>query len=183
MASRATRASERIDNSFWALKALAGFIEGNDELDSNRYAMFCAPLWQSQSNLESIGWAPSVRGKDRMIGYPVVYGQPRSRGTHLNGQSMVSDPSVRSAIERARDEGRPIAVWQGVERDREDVSPALLLFVPVYRQAAPAVTKEERYQSFRGVVFGVLPPESILQPFLERKPKFLTELVKRGSSQ
>ncbi len=78
-----------------------------------------------------------------------------SDGARAIGFDFASDPALAEAMARARDTGEPAAsqklthlpIWNSSWRG------TVLLFIPVYRAAAPAQTAEARRDALIGFVF------------------------------
>jgi diguanylate cyclase (GGDEF)-like protein len=87
----------------------------------------------------------------------IVYLEPfAGRNLLAFGYDMFSDPVRRAAMEQARDTGRPALsgkVTLRQEGGRADPQPGTLMYVPVYRNDAPAGTVEERRAALLGWVY------------------------------
>jgi PAS domain S-box-containing protein len=88
---------------------------------------------------------------------PIRYVAPRSPDNdNTLGYDLLSDPILRSAMERARDNAEPILSAkilsaQGVRQT--NTQPGALLFMPVYRAEPRADSSEGRRASIRGYVY------------------------------
>jgi|GEM_PF-5873541 len=83
---------------------------------------------------------------------PVKYLEPLAEKYRVFlGYNMMSEPEKRSAMERARDTGKPSLVVF-TKQDRRE---GFLLYAPVYRKAASLDTVEDRRAALEGYVFSV----------------------------
>jgi len=86
---------------------------------------------------------------------PVVYPEPfEGRNLQTFGFDMFSDPVRRTAIERARDSGQPVATGKlMVGTEGEKSVPGFVLYMPVYRRGPALSTLAERREALVGFVF------------------------------
>ena len=88
--------------------------------------------------------------------FPIVFLEPLDRrNQHAIGYDMFSEPVRRSAMERARDEGRPTATRRVVlvqEIDPEKQA-GFLIYLPAYRGGRTPATIEERRAALIGFVY------------------------------
>jgi PAS domain S-box-containing protein len=90
---------------------------------------------------------------ERALYSSIIYLEPfRDRNLRAFGYDMFSEPVRRAAMERARDSGL-VALSGKVELVQEtgkEVQAGALMYVPVYRNGAPATTLEERRAALIG---------------------------------
>lgn len=87
--------------------------------------------------------------------YPVVLPEPLdARNRRVIGFDMFAEPVRREAMERARDTGLPTISGRVVlAGESAEQVPGFLLYLPVYRRGASAVTLAERREAITGFVF------------------------------
>ncbi len=93
---------------------------------------------------------------DRTLYSAIIYLEPfDERNKQAFGYDMFSETTRRSAMEQTRDSGRPkmsgrITLVQEID---EDVQPGFLIYVPCYRNGAPASTVDERRNNIVGYTY------------------------------
>jgi len=88
--------------------------------------------------------------------FPILYLEPFSgRNLRAFGYDMHAEPTRRTAMDRARDEGRPVATAKVtlVQETRENVQAGFLIYLPVYDWKRPLATVAERRAAIRGFVY------------------------------
>lgn len=108
-----------------------------------------------------------IRAGDRDEYYPAYYVEPLASNRRALGFDLASNPARLAAMGAARDSGEvvasdPIELVQ-LTRDRT----GYLLFLPVYRNGAPAETLEQRRQNLAGFVLGVVHFATLMRHTLE----------------
>lgn len=89
----------------------------------------------------------------------IMFIEPQDeRNTRALGYDMYAEPTRRAAMDQARDSGLiastgKVTLVQETDTDRQA---GILLYLPVYRQAATPATPEERRTSLRGYVYSPL---------------------------
>lgn len=93
-----------------------------------------------------------------------TYVEPMAGNETVFGFNLFSEPVRRRAMELARDSGRMVATapLQPV-LDPVRKRPAVLLFLPIYRNSAPVSTVEERRSALTGYVYFVLRTEEFFK--------------------
>ncbi len=172
----------RMDASIGYLRAGAGLFAGSEEvtreewfqfverLECRRYApgiqgigfSLRIPPDQQQEVLRELRAAvpgarlwPEHQQPERHV---IVYLEPMAdeRNIRALGYDMYQDPTRREAMDRARDEGVPIAsgkvrlVQEAGERTPQE---GFLIYVPVYEQGPMPRSLEERRSQLRGFVY------------------------------
>jgi len=114
---------------------------------------------------------------------PVQYEDFYRDQPSVDGSDQLSLPERRAAVERARDEGEPIATppvevfgfsWQ---------APGFVVFWPVYRTGAVPWTVAERRQAFRGMAISRFRFDQLLPALIADTPKIVESIdifVDRG---
>ncbi|MEW8692709.1 MAG: EAL domain-containing protein [Candidatus Thiodiazotropha endolucinida] len=95
-------------------------------------------------------------GGERDIYSTVVYLEPFDwRNQRAFGYDMFSNPMRRSAMERARDTGKPSVSGKVtlVQETKEDVQAGFLVYLPVYRSGLPTKTVDQRREAHVGFVY------------------------------
>ncbi len=88
--------------------------------------------------------------------FPVFYSESAGRNEAALGLDMSAHPNGRAALEKARDTGSMVAtrrITLFLETDRQF---AFLAIQPIYRNASPHGTREERRKNLMGFAVGVL---------------------------
>ena len=98
--------------------------------------------------------------------FPVFYAQPEGGNEAAFGIDLGSHPERRSALEQARDLGRPVATAPIGLAQGDGGQRAVLLFVPIYKQEAPIATLDERREHLLGFAAGLLGVEEIAKTAL-----------------
>ena len=92
---------------------------------------------------------------DRLVYTPVIYLEPAdARNQRAIGYDTSSDPVRQSAIERARDTGKPSITEKItlVQETTADVQVGFIMFMPFYASESPISTVEERRLAITGYV-------------------------------
>ena len=92
---------------------------------------------------------------DRAEYFPVYFVQPLQGNERAVGFDLASNATRRAALERARDSGEMQASGRITLVQETGSQAGLLIFAPVYRNAAPRGTVEERRESLVGFVLSV----------------------------
>lgn len=101
--------------------------------------------------------------------HSIIYLEPFwGRNLRAFGYDMMTEPTRRIALVRARDTG--MAALSGrvvlVQETKQDVQPGFLLYLPVYRKGAPRTTLEERRESLLGYVYSPFRARDLLDSVL-----------------
>jgi len=124
------------------------------------YALLIPPERLSQHELEirQEGF-PNYHVKpegQRAVYSSIVYLEPfTNRNLRAFGYDMLSEPTRRAALERARDENTAALTAKVilVQETSTDVQAGTLMFVPVYRNRMPVATVAERRAALQGWVY------------------------------
>jgi PAS domain S-box-containing protein len=125
-------------------------------------------------------WSTAERGAFLV---PVVSSEPYADNAGALGFDMASEPVRRSALETARDSGRPalsgrvVLIYDSPGADRA----GFLLFAPFYRAGAPVGSVERRRRAIEGFVFGAFRMREAIEPLLGDVPPTL-DLAVYGSA-
>lgn len=88
--------------------------------------------------------------------YPIIYIEP-FEGSNLRafGYDMYAEPTRRTAMLHARDQGRPALSGKVVlvQETGADAQPGFILYLPVYRKGQPIATLEQRRATLLGFVY------------------------------
>ncbi|MBL8486372.1 MAG: CHASE domain-containing protein [Rhodocyclaceae bacterium] len=88
--------------------------------------------------------------------HSIIYLEPFwGRNLRAFGYDMMTEPTRRAALERARDNGEPAMTRRVVlvQEGKQDVQPGFLLYFPVYRAGMPRGSVEERRLGLLGFVY------------------------------
>lgn len=95
---------------------------------------------------------------------PVLHLEPSEIYSSALGFDMLADPTRKSALEAARDSGKPAASAPTLQLVNDQNSAAVLLFFPVYNTSSVPPTVEQRRAEFRGAVGGsILIPNVVIR--------------------
>ncbi|MCF8167027.1 MAG: CHASE domain-containing protein [Rhodoferax sp.] len=99
----------------------------------------------------------------------IIYLEPfNARNQRAFGFDMFSEPTRRTAMERARDTGQ--AALSGrvtlVQETDTDVQHGVLMYVPVYRRGVPHGTPEQRENALQGFVYAPFRMRDLMQGIL-----------------
>ncbi|HYH19247.1 MAG TPA: CHASE domain-containing protein [Azospirillum sp.] len=101
--------------------------------------------------------------------FPILFLEPFSgRNLRAFGYDMHAEPTRRAAMDRARDEGRPVATGKVtlVQETAENVQAGFLIYVPVYDQSRPMATVTERRAAIRGFVYSPFRMNDLMESIL-----------------
>jgi PAS domain S-box-containing protein len=136
-------ASLQIEEKYPGLRAL-GFIT---RVPDDQVAAF-------EARLRADGVLLPVRPLlDHGEHYPVTYVEPAARNTSSLAFDMGSESRRRTALEAARDQGRPVMTAELALVQDTEQAPAFLTFAPVYAHEATLATLADRRSSLEGFVY------------------------------
>ncbi len=105
--------------------------------------------------------------------FPIVYNEPfTGRNIRVIGFDMFSEPTRRAAMERARDTadaaitGKVVLAGEPF-RGMQAQQPGFLMYLPVYRQQARKLGKEERSIALAGFVFSPFRMHDLMRGILD----------------
>jgi signal transduction histidine kinase/DNA-binding response OmpR family regulator len=85
------------------------------------------------------------------------------------GYDVATEPVRKAALERARDEGRPVLTGRlHLIADTDDL-PAFLMFMPVYAVGQPVSTIEQRRAALQGFIVNRVRADYLFGPAMDRK--------------
>jgi len=124
-----------------------------------------------EQQMQAEGFADyRVRPKGEREQYSsIVYLEPFDwRNRRAFGYDMFSEAVRRSAMEQARDSGRPAVSGRVilVQETEQDIQPGFLMYLPVYRPGLPTATLEERRAALLGFVYSPFRMHDLLQGVL-----------------
>lgn len=127
-------------------------------------------------------WPPG----DRPEYTSILYLEPNDRrNERAIGYDMFTEPVRRAAMERARDTGEPAAsgrVTLVQEFAGEPQQAGFLIYVPVYRNGAPAGTVDERREALVGYVYSPFRVDDLLRGILPQRTSPMAFSVYDGTS-
>ncbi|MBF0284609.1 MAG: CHASE domain-containing protein [Magnetococcales bacterium] len=106
----------------------------------------------------------------------IVYLEPLDkRNQNAIGFDMFSEPTRRTAMERARDDGLPtlsgkVTLVQEIEERKQA---GCLLYLPVYQRNRPASTVEERRAAILGYVYAPFRMNDLMEGILGQREKLI----------
>ncbi len=104
---------------------------------------------------------------------PLLFDESFDSNLRVAGMDILSLPGRRAAIDRARDEGRPIASLPTHVFARAHSKPGFVLYSPVYATGNVPATVEERRASFRGVATARFQFDALLPAMIANTPKIV----------
>lgn len=163
------------------LKGAAGLFAASDDVSRDEWRLYVARLELDVSlpGILGTGYSmmvpreekPAHEARVRAEGFPeyeikpagdrpiystIIYLEPfTGRNLRAFGYDMYSEPIRREAMERARDTGRPALSGKVrlVQETNVDIQPGFLIYLPVYDNALPHETVEQRRAALRGFVY------------------------------
>jgi signal transduction histidine kinase/CHASE1-domain containing sensor protein len=166
------------------LRSVASLFSASMKVESDEFARFTAPMLASHGDLLAVSWAPHITDKNRAAFeaelppnlrlrrvyerrgeqyvvaprrgeyVPILYQQSRGK-LNVTGFDLVSEPTRRATLERARDTGE-IAASPLLRLQAADYPPeGFLLVQPIYARDG-LQTVDERRAYLLGYAIGVL---------------------------
>ena len=175
------KVQERLQALEQVLRGGAGLMAAADQVTRAQWRTFVSTLRMEQQlpGVLGVGYAVLVRPAEldehlrsvRAEGFPnyrvwpedarevyssIVYLEPfTNRNLRAFGYDMLTEPTRREALERARDEDTAALTGKVklVQETATDVQAGTLMFVPVYHRGLPVGTAAERRAALRGWVY------------------------------
>ena len=94
----------------------------------------------------------------------VTYIEPHEKNRAALGYDVISHPARRTAFERARDSGKPTATRRITLIQDKEAYPAILVALPIYAEAGPRGSVDDRRRALRGYATGVFRIPDLLDP-------------------
>ncbi|MDF1505400.1 CHASE domain-containing protein [Roseisolibacter sp. H3M3-2] len=163
------RVRERLATHLALLHGAAALVAADSALDGDAFARYVATLDlpARYPGLRALGWAPRAAAPDGREAVAIAFLQPldaTNRG--VVGYDMWGDPTRREAMARARDAAAPAITGPVVLRNAGDGAAGLLLYLPVYRGAAPADTAGRR-AALAGFVYAAFRTQALFAGILD----------------
>ena len=180
------------------LRALEAFWGASSGVDESEFATFADFLLQDRPGLWALEWVPRVGAAERAAFersgssgggpiregdgsgaswpaalrteyFPVAFVRPLAHDPAALRFDVGSEPLRRAALEHARDSGAPATTPPlHLVGDPPDAPRRILTFWPVYTHGQTPKSVSERRERLVGFAVGVLRPDVILGPALER---------------
>jgi PAS domain S-box-containing protein len=196
---------ERLDAYALILKGGASLFAASNAVDRHEWQAYVEKLNAQDSvpGVQGIGFSQVIPphqlaehiGRIRAEGFPdytvrpsgeralytsIIYLEPfRDRNLRAFGFDMFSEPVRRAAMEQARDSGAP-ALSGKVELVQEtgtEVQAGTLMYVPVYRNGAPADSVEQRRAALIGWSYSPYRMQDLLEGILTKWADHKTKRV------
>jgi len=104
---------------------------------------------------------------DRSEYFAVEYYEPIPTDVNIMGFDVGIEPVRRKAAERARDTGKAAATKRiTLIKDSDQKKPALLIYLPVYRQSTPPANLVGRRQNLEGFIYASFVAEELIRETL-----------------
>ena len=181
----------RLDTNLEIIRAGAALLAASNEISHVEFRAFVGGLQlrERYPGIAAIGFAPRVpsqrlrafrravvldgvadlrtwRPPPQPEYHPLIFLEPRSGiGRGVGTYDISTDPSIREAMERARDSAQPAAsatVGPDSPFSREGKSMFVVL-VPVYRMGLPNDSVDKRRESILGFIFSPLSATDVLR--------------------
>ena len=134
---------------------------------------------QASGNAEFRIWPPSAADEHVIVVLSEPFGRARSRGI---GFDLMSDPTRRRALERARDTGAvSLSGRVNLHMDALHPRPALLMFVPVYLRDRSPGSPEERRAALMGYVIAAFHVDDVVAGALKQRSLPLSLSIWEGT--
>ena len=175
---------ERVDSTISRLSTTTGLFAASAAVTEAEFRQFSKTLLVGPTidNMVYVARVPASQRAafERRVGLPIVdvggNSAPRSPARReyfpyemvgkppekprVNTPDAASEPARAAALRRARDTGTA-QTTAPVKTFRKKI-PALLVFVPLYRDALPPATLAERRRTLRGYAGGILPLRGVI---------------------
>jgi len=105
--------------------------------------------------------------------FPIIYLEPfEGRNLRAFGYDMYAEPTRRTAMQYARDQGTPALSGKVVlvQETGADVQPGFLLYLPVYRKGQSVATVEQRRAALLGFVYSPYRANDLMVSLFEKIP-------------
>jgi PAS domain S-box-containing protein len=184
----------------WGVRAVFASTPWVDRAEFRAY-VDALELERSSPGIQAVGfvrWLPaaSLEAHERLVreqmpGYavrpagarpfyaPVMYIAPfEGRNPNALGFDVLVEPERRLALERARDECHTMLTGKVrlVQEAEEGASPAVIMFVPIYRRGDRPATIEERREALVGFTFASLHLDELIVPLMSDHSDIETRL-------
>ena len=103
--------------------------------------------------------------------FPVYYLEPQEGNEAAFGFDLASEAIRRTAMEKCRDMGQPVATPPITLVQEGKKKTGVLLFMPVYAKELPRYTAEQRRKSLKGFVLAVYNADDFLKGVYTRTPQ------------
>jgi hypothetical protein len=184
-----------------ALWGGVGLFNASQEVSRDEWREYVKSLRLEQNlpGLQGYGYAEYVRHADRAAhvenvrkdGFPdfdiqpagvreayasIIYLEPfQDRNLRAFGYDMLSEPTRRAGLERARDSGE--AAVSGmvtlVQETASDIQRGFLMYLPVYKSGMPDTTVEERRAALQGFVYSPFRINDLMEGILGEGIKYI----------
>lgn len=164
------------------LHAGVGFFQASENVTADEWRTFVDQLQLAQSypGLQGLGFTRRARlasptateGEDRDHTAIVLLEPLDARNRRAIGFDMMSEPTRRRAMERARDSGGvvlsgAVVLVQEITREKQA---GFLMYAPLYASKAPPLTLEERRRSLIGFIYCPFRAQDFLNTVVEDLP-------------
>ena len=194
--------SDRIETYLAILRGTAGLFLTRDYVTRDEFRYFVARfrIQELYPGIQGIGYVARTRFEEvpqlvaaqqsqgfnyfkitpegeRPEYFPVVYLEPLDRRNNATiGFDMLTEPTRRAAMERARDEGRRAATGKLTLRQEIDdqKQAGFLIYLPIYRGHFTPETVEERREKLSGFVYAPFRADALLRGIIN--PEEIGEL-------
>lgn len=190
----ASALERRLNANMHVLRGVVGLFAASAEVDRDEFRRYVLELRLEERfpGIQGVGFAKYVapgtlaaheaairaRGHAdfavkpagrREVHTSIIYLEPFDwRNQRALGYDMYSEPVRRAAMERARDLGQPAMTGRVtlVQEAASDIQPGFLIYVPVFRNGAPADTPAERRAALLGWAFSPIRVGNMVHAFL-----------------
>ncbi|HVK56292.1 MAG TPA: CHASE domain-containing protein [Burkholderiales bacterium] len=180
------------------LRGAAGLFATTDNVSPNLWKDYVTQLRieESLAGVNGLGFAPMIDASrrtrhvqslrdgglsnyaiwpagDASSATPVSFVEPaNARNLLTRGFDMASDPSLRNAIDRAKDSGEPAltAKFQSQQTSKGERQSEFLMYLPVYRGGLVPPTVETRRAAILGYVYLSIRASDFIGSVLARNP-------------
>jgi signal transduction histidine kinase/CHASE1-domain containing sensor protein/ActR/RegA family two-component response regulator len=199
----------RIQTSITLLRAGTGLFAASATVDQHEFERFVEQieLRKNYQGVQGIGFSKRFRAEDRAAVlaqlerdgvknfkiwpdtpraeyHTIIYLEPEvNRNDTALGYDMFTESARRQAMERARDEGVPIAsgrVTLVQEPHSEQQQAGFLIYAPVYQNDVPVTTVAERRTALLGFVYSPFRANDFLMPVIADKTNDLSVNIYDG---
>jgi signal transduction histidine kinase/integral membrane sensor domain MASE1/ActR/RegA family two-component response regulator len=122
---------------------------------------------------------PAAAGREHFV---ITYIEPIAPNRRALGLDAASEASRWNAATESRDSGAAVMTSRIILVQDPWKRPGFLLFVPMYREGAPAVTAEQRREAMKAWIYAPFVTENFFNGVVERQTGLIEVEVFEGSS-
>ena len=193
---------------FEVVQSIRAFYASSVKVDRDEFREFTKRPLERHPSIRALEWVPKVpraeraqheaavrkefgpysireMGDDARVPagehYPVTFVEPLEGNEAVLGLDLGSGPTRADAIDRAHDTGR-LAMTGSIRLVQDEGATELLVFAPIFGNATPIGTPEERRGKLKGFVLAVIRVSGIVEQALKSRHPSGIELQLRDAA-